>query len=94
MKTEIDFERLLQLSGLRPVAEEKEELRKNLEQMAEYTQMLKMVPRREAVAAKKEHDSREFLRDDEGKPSMPREQILQNGPDVDGDYFVVPRSIG
>ncbi len=94
MKTEIDFERLLQLAGLRPTAEEKEELRKHLEQMAAYTRMLKTVPGSRVTAQKARQDSREFLRADETEPSLDKEQILKNAPEVDGDYFVVPRSIG
>ena len=34
------------------------------------------------------------LRDDEIRDSLPREELLQNGPDVKGGYFAVPKVIG
>lgn len=34
------------------------------------------------------------FRDDEVQPSLPREQALANGPEQNGESFVVPRVIG
>ncbi|MDR2551267.1 MAG: Asp-tRNA(Asn)/Glu-tRNA(Gln) amidotransferase subunit GatC [Desulfobulbus sp.] len=34
------------------------------------------------------------FRDDEVRPSLPREQALANGPEQNGESFVVPRVIG
>ena len=34
------------------------------------------------------------FRDDAIKPSLPREQALANGPEQNGESFVVPRVIG
>jgi aspartyl-tRNA(Asn)/glutamyl-tRNA(Gln) amidotransferase subunit C len=33
------------------------------------------------------------FREDEVRPSLPRERALQNGPDQNGEAFVVPRVI-
>jgi aspartyl-tRNA(Asn)/glutamyl-tRNA(Gln) amidotransferase subunit C len=37
------------------------------------------------------HDS---LRDDNPVPSLPREEILKNGPSIKQNHFAVPRVIG
>ncbi|WP_310599715.1 Asp-tRNA(Asn)/Glu-tRNA(Gln) amidotransferase subunit GatC [Desulfobulbus sp.] len=34
------------------------------------------------------------FRDDEVRPSLPRKQALANGPEQNGESFVVPRVIG
>ena len=34
------------------------------------------------------------FREDEVRPSLPREQALANGPEQNGESFVVPRVIG
>lgn len=34
------------------------------------------------------------LRDDQVRPSLPLEQVLQNAPDTDGPFFKVPKVIG
>jgi aspartyl-tRNA(Asn)/glutamyl-tRNA(Gln) amidotransferase subunit C len=34
------------------------------------------------------------FRDDEVRPSLPRERALANGPEQNGEAFVVPRVIG
>lgn len=33
------------------------------------------------------------LREDEVRPSMPREKVLANAPEREGDYFKVPRIV-
>ena len=35
----------------------------------------------------------DVLRDDEVRPSLPREQALRNAPQTDGTYFQVPKVI-
>jgi len=34
------------------------------------------------------------FREDEVRPSLPREQALANGPEQNGEAFVVPKIIG
>lgn len=34
------------------------------------------------------------LRDDTVKPSLPTEELLKNGPKVEGSFFAVPKVIG
>ncbi|MCC6406139.1 MAG: Asp-tRNA(Asn)/Glu-tRNA(Gln) amidotransferase subunit GatC [Planctomycetes bacterium] len=36
----------------------------------------------------------DVLRDDRAKPSLERERALSNGPKHDGEYFIVPKTIG
>ncbi len=38
-------------------------------------------------------DLTDVFRDDEPKPSLPREQALANAPKTDGEYFLVPQII-
>jgi aspartyl-tRNA(Asn)/glutamyl-tRNA(Gln) amidotransferase subunit C len=38
-------------------------------------------------------DQGETLRPDEVKKRFPRAQILQNAPETDGQYFIVPRIV-
>lgn len=102
----MDFEHLLSLAGLCLSGEEKEELRENLEQMSGYVQMLKKVPNpateedtfpKDTIGKdvqKPQEDSRKVLREDICQASMKREELLANGPEVAGEFFVVPRSIG
>jgi aspartyl-tRNA(Asn)/glutamyl-tRNA(Gln) amidotransferase subunit C len=35
-----------------------------------------------------------ILRDDVARPSLPREAVLANAPERDGDFFVVPAILG
>lgn len=100
MKQEIDLERLTQLARLRLSPEEKELLGRDLEQMAAYIEILSRVPE-EALSEEASEDfgtaaadSRAWLRPDVPEPSLPREELLRNAPATDGEYFVVPRTIG
>ena len=36
----------------------------------------------------------DVLRDDRAKPSLERERVLANGPKQDGEYYVVPKTVG
>lgn len=46
-----------------------------------------------AVTTHTQHVVNAF-REDEVRPSLPRERALANGPDQNGEAFVVPRVIG
>lgn len=101
------MERLTQLARLRLSPEEKELLGRDLEQMAAYIEILSRVPE-EALSEEASEDfgtaaadsealpadSRDWLRPDVPEPSLPREELLRNAPATDGEYFVVPRTIG
>lgn len=100
MKQKIDMERLTQLARLRLSPEEKESLGRDLEQMAAYIEILSGIPEEALSGEEPENsgtadvDSRAWLRPDVPEPSLSREELLRNAPVSDGEYFVVPRTIG
>lgn len=104
MSRKIDMEHLTQLARLRLSPEEAEKLGEDLEQMAANIESLSHIPEEWLAEAPDEFgsktetaasaDARQWLRPDVPEPSLPREALLRNAPDSDGEYFVVPRTIG
>lgn len=97
MNLKIDMEHLTQLARLRLSPEEAGMLGKDLEEMAANIEGLSRIPEECLTDAPEEAasaDAREWLRPDVPEPSLPPETLLRNAPEADGEYFVVPGTLG
>jgi aspartyl-tRNA(Asn)/glutamyl-tRNA(Gln) amidotransferase subunit C len=81
------------LARLSLTAEEKEIFARQLQQVLAYAESIQALdttgvePMSHAAFA-------EVLRDDEARPGLDRERVLEQAPDTDGSLFRVPRIIG
>ena len=89
--TDALLDRLASLSGLEIREWEREELKEELGEMARLMLGLRdIAPGEERRSAPVE---REALREDRVGRSLNRESLLQNAPETDGDYYLVPRTV-
>lgn len=89
-KTSKQVRKLSHLARLSLTPEEEGELAGRLEQMVGYLQALSQVEDGEAAEA----PSAVPFRPDGVAPSLDREKLLENAPQVRDGYVVTPRSVG
>lgn len=91
--TKKDVEHVAKLARLRLTEEEKEKFGEQLSEILEYVEKLNVLdtahvePTSHVVALKN------VMREDEVKPSLPVEEVLDNAPAREGKYFKVPKII-
>lgn len=89
----MELERLADLARLSLAGEDREQLNEELEQIIGYMSMLDgldtdgVEPMHHVIPLKN------ILREDFISPSPPRELLLQNAPDTDGECWLVPRAV-
>jgi aspartyl-tRNA(Asn)/glutamyl-tRNA(Gln) amidotransferase subunit C len=84
---------LASLSRLRFNAEEKEEIKKDLQRMISFVEKLNEVDTAGVEPLLHMTDATNVYRQDELAGSMPKEQALANAPVADDNYFKVPKVI-
>ena len=89
-ETSKQVRKLSHLARLSLTPEEERELAGRLEQMVGYLQALSQVEEGEAA----EVPSAVPLRPDGVAPSLDRDKLLENAPQVRDGYVVTPRSVG
>jgi len=89
----MDIEKVVRLARLELSEEEKKTFGSQLDQILTYMEQLNRLdttgvePTSHAIAIQN------AFREDETKPSFPREEVLGIGPDQEDGYFKVPRII-
>ena len=93
----IDHEHVLhiaRLARLKLSEEEVERFSRQLGSILEYVEQLEKAPTDGVDPTSIMVMERESARDDVPVSSLPREELLRNGPSVKDDHFAVPRVIG
>lgn len=89
-----DIYRIARLARLELTPQELECLSKDLAQIIAYIDKIQKVDTNGAVPQAPFAKAVSVFREDEIKPSLPKEKALGNAPDNDEDYFRVPKVIG
>ena len=93
--TQADVERVAELARLELTPDEKDLFARQLADILAYAEQIQRVPT-EGVPATSHAGDAAMMREDEVRPSLPREASLAAGPeaDVDAGLFKVPRVLG
>jgi len=93
--THADVERVARLARLELTADEKELFARQLAGILAYAEQIQRVPT-DGVPPTSHAGDAAMMRDDEVRPSLPRDASLASGPDADLDagLFKVPRVLG
>ena len=93
--THADVERVAHLARLELTADEKDLFARQLAGILAYAEQIQRVPT-EGVAPTSHAGDAAMMRDDDVRPSLPRDASLASGPgaDVDAGLFKVPRVLG
>ena len=83
--------RLAYLARLQIGENERTQVKAELEQILSYIGQIERLELTEEEKA--EPVGKEQLREDEIKPSLPREELLNNAPNTDGTYWLVPKTV-
>lgn len=89
--TQPDMQRLARLAGLEPEREELTRLGERLEKLLACMHTLDSMELPEDAEQKAGEN---VLRADESAPGMDRALLLANAPRQDGEYVLVPRTVG
>ncbi len=93
MPVEIDIEHVARLARLNLTDEEKERLRTQLGLILEHAAKVGEVAAEDVPATASAIPRANVFRPDERAPSLPREAVLANAPEVEDDRFKVPRIV-
>lgn len=91
--TDIDISHVALLARLSLTEDEKERLGKQLNTILEYIGKLNELDTFDIPPTSHVIDIKNVLREDEAKPSMPKEKALSNAPDRTADFYRVPKII-
>ncbi len=89
----MDIEKVARLARLELSGEEKETLGKQLDQVLEYVEQLGRVDTTGVEPTSHAIPISNVFREDEVRPSFPRDEVLAIAPEEEGGYFRVPRII-
>ena len=92
----IDHKKVDELASLARLtfnAEDKENMRQDLEKILDMCEKLKEVDTEGVEPMIYVHDNVNILRSDEVKPALKKEDALKNAPKKDSDFFRVPKVI-
>ncbi|GAB5442857.1 MAG: Asp-tRNA(Asn)/Glu-tRNA(Gln) amidotransferase subunit GatC [Fuerstiella sp.] len=90
----MDIEEVRKVAALARLELTDEELKtygQQLTQILDYVKVLDEVNLEDVDPMPHAVDLKNVLREDERRPSLPREAALQNAPKTDGQYFQVPQ---
>lgn len=79
------------LSRLKFTPKEKEEMKLHLSNMLEHFKMLDSVDTSNTLPSAHILDKVNCLREDEIEGSFPREELMQNAPETDGEAYILPK---
>lgn len=88
------IDRLAELSKLEFNADEKEEIREDLQKMLNFVEKLNELDTTGVAPLLFMTEEVNHLREDEPKHDISKEEALKNAPKKDSDYFKVPKVIG
>jgi len=89
----MDIERVARLARLHLSEEEKETFGNQLEQILNYMEQLNQLDTTGVEPTSHAIPIHNVFREDEVKPSFPREEVLGISPDEEAGHFKVPRII-
>lgn len=85
-----EVQKVALLARLKLTSEELELMTRQLNQIVEYVEQLREVDTTDVEPLAHPLPVTNRFRDDEVRPSLPREEALKNAPDHDGEFFLVP----
>lgn len=88
-----DVEHVAKLARLRFTQEELEKFTRQFNQILEYMQKLNELDTSNVEPLSHVIEVSNVFRNDEVRPSYPREEVLKNAPSQDGKFFKVPKVI-
>ncbi len=88
-----DVEHVARLARLELSASEKERMQSELDGILAYIDKLRALDTRDVPPTSHAVPVTNVMRDDEERPSLPRDEMLANAPDRHRDLFRVPRII-
>lgn len=83
-------EHVADLAQLALTDEEKERFSEQLSSILEYAERLQALDTGDIPPTASVLPLKNVMREDEVRPSLPREEAMQNAPDQNDGYFVVP----
>ncbi|MCX6826694.1 MAG: Asp-tRNA(Asn)/Glu-tRNA(Gln) amidotransferase subunit GatC [candidate division Zixibacteria bacterium] len=92
--TKDDILKVASLARLELTTEELEQLYKDLAQIVVYVDQIKQVNTEGIIPQTQFIKIENVFRNDINRPSLPREKVLGNVPDQDGEYIRVPKVLG
>ena len=91
MITKEDLATVAHLSRLSIATDEEENYMKDLNDIVAYVDKLSDLPTDDVMPTTYALSVENVFRDDEPRPSLSREEALQNAPEEENGYFKVPR---
>ncbi len=88
---EIDIKKIAKLSRLAIEPEREEKFQKDMQNIIE---MVERLPEMETGDLSPKVEDTMMLREDVVEPSLPRDEVLQNAPQVVAGCVVVPKTVG
>lgn len=85
------LDRLAKLSMLSVQPDEREKTKGDLEQILTYVGQIEELERKVQKSVKPHRQTQ--LRPDEEQPSLSQREVLQNAPETDGEYWLVPKTV-
>ncbi len=89
----MDIEKVARLARLALSEEEKVTFGEQLDQILTYVEQLSRLNTEGIEPTSHAIPVSNVFREDEVRPSFPREEVLRIGPDTEGGYFKVPKII-
>ena len=89
-----DIKKIADLSKLEFNPEEAENFKSDLNEILDYIEQLNELDTSGVEPLFNVLDLKDILRKDEVKKSLPKEEILKNSPEKDGNFIIVPKIIG
>jgi aspartyl-tRNA(Asn)/glutamyl-tRNA(Gln) amidotransferase subunit C len=86
-------DKLAHLARLKFDADEKEEIKADLQKMIAFVEKLNELDLSDVEPLLHMNDEKNVLREDEVKGSISREEALKNAPEHDDNFFKVPKVI-
>lgn len=91
--TDADILHIAELSRIKLSESEMADMKGHLEHMITHFDALDSVDVSDVPPTAHILSAVNVLRDDEVKPSMPTEELMQNAPETDGGAYIVPRVV-
>ena len=88
-----EVEHVARLARLELRPEDKERMRRELDGILAYIDKLRALDVEGVEPTSHAVPLTNVMRDDEPRPSLPRDEMLANAPDAHGDFFRVPKII-
>jgi aspartyl-tRNA(Asn)/glutamyl-tRNA(Gln) amidotransferase subunit C len=94
MPVEIDIEHVAKLARIALTPEELEQYARELGDILEHAERVQAIATSDIPPTSHPLPMTNAFRDDEVRPSLDRDEVLEMAPDPVGEYFRVPRILG